>query len=116
MNCLVLGLALSMHLGLVNDYNQTHPYAVCETDKTIVGVYYNSLDRTSLVGAYKYKLTDEVTLDLGIVTGYLEDYPVVPMARLRYKNFFAMPAVEPDDDRVGIVVGLQFNFKERTNK
>ena len=38
------------------------------------------------------------------------------MARLRYKNFFAMPAVEPDDDRVGIVVGLQFNFKERTNK
>jgi len=116
MSCLVLGLALSMHLGLANDYNQTHPYAVCETDKTIVGAYYNSLDKTSLVGAYKYELTDEVTLDLGIVTGYLEDYPVVPMARLRYKNFFAMPAVEPDDDRVGIVVGLQFNFKERTNK
>ena len=83
MSCLVLGLALSMHLGLANDYNQTHPYAVCETDKTIVGAYYNSLDKTSLVGAYKYELTDEVTLDLGIVTGYLEDYQLYRNGKIK---------------------------------
>ena len=44
MSCLAIGLALSMHVGLANDYNQIHPYATCETDKTITGVYYNSLD------------------------------------------------------------------------
>ena len=42
MNCLAIGLALSMHIGLQGDYNQAHPYATCETDKTITGVYYNS--------------------------------------------------------------------------
>ena len=36
MNCLAIGLALSMHIGLQGDYNQAHPYATCETDKTIV--------------------------------------------------------------------------------
>lgn len=107
MSCLAIGLALSMHVGLVNDYNQVHPYAICETDKTITGIYYNSLDNVSLFGAIKYKLTDELLLDVGIVTGYV--YDVVPMARLRYKNIFIMPALE-DEDQVGIVVGLDYKF------
>ena len=38
MNCLAIGLALSMHLGLQNDYNQVHPYATCENDKNIKGI------------------------------------------------------------------------------
>ena len=109
MNCLVLGLALSMHLGLANDYNQVHPYAMCETDNIIVGVYYNSLDRTSLVGGYKLNISEDLVLDFGIVTGY--DYDVLPMIRLRYENFFVMPALE--NNRVGVVFGLQFNLKER---
>ena len=112
MNCLVLGLALSMHLGLANDYNQVHPYAMCETDNIIVGVYYNSLDRTSLVGAYKLNISEDLVLDFGIVTGY--EYDVLPMIRLRHKNFFLMPALE--SNRVGVVFGLHFNFKERKNK
>ena len=41
---------------------------MCETDKTVVGLYYNSLDRTSLVGAYKYELTDDLKLDVGLAT------------------------------------------------
>ena len=41
MNCLVIGLALSLHVGLQGEYNK-HTYAMCETDKTIVGLYYNS--------------------------------------------------------------------------
>ena len=109
MTCLVLGLALSMHLGLANDYNQVHPYAMCETDNIIVGVYYNSLDRTSLVGAYKLNISEDLVLDFGIVTGY--EYDVLPMIRLRHKNFFVMPALEKN--RVGIIFGLQFNFIEK---
>jgi len=106
MSCLAIGLALSMHVGLANDYNQIHPYATCETDKTITGVYYNSLEKLSLFGAIKYKLTDELLLDVGIVTGYV--YDVVPMARLRYKNIFIMPAIE--EDTTGLVLGIQVDF------
>lgn len=106
MSCLAIGLALSMHVGLASDYNQIHPYATCETDKTITGVYYNSLEKLSLFGAIKYKLTDELLLDVGIVTGYV--YDVVPMARLRYKNIFIMPAIE--EDTTGLVLGIQVDF------
>lgn len=108
MKCLIAGLALSLHVGLEGDYNEVHPYAMCETKDTVVGLYYNSLDRTSLFGAYKYELNEELNLDVGIVTGYVEGYPVVPMVRLRYKDFFVMPAFE--DERKGIVMGLQFNI------
>ena len=107
MSCLAIGLALSLHVGLENNYNQTHPYVMCETENVIGGVYYNSLDKLSIVGGYKIQLLDDLTLDVRAVTGY--DYDVVPMARLRYKNLFIMPALE--DDRPGVVVGLQFEFK-----
>ena len=96
-----------MHVGLQNDYNQYHPYVMCEKEDITGGVYYNSLDKLSIVGAYKFQFTDNLSLDVGAVTGY--HYDVVPMARLRYKNLFVMPALE--DDRTGLVVGLQFEFK-----
>ena len=80
---------------------------MCETENVVGGVYYNSLDKWSIVGAYKFQFTDDLSLDVGAVTGY--HYDVVPMARLRYKNLFVMPALE--DDRAGVVVGLQFEFK-----
>jgi hypothetical protein len=107
MSCLAIGLALSLHMGLENKYNQMHPYVMCENENVIGGVYYNSLDKLSIVGAYRHQFTDDLSLDVGAVTGY--HYDVVPMARLRYKNLFVMPALE--DGRAGLVVGLQFEFK-----
>jgi len=107
MSCLAIGLALSLHVGLENEYNQKHPYLMCETENVVGGVYYNSLDKLSIVGGYKIQLSDDLTLDVGAVTGY--DYDVVPMARLRYKNLFIMPALE--DDRTGFVIGFQYEFK-----
>ena len=109
MNCLVLGLALSLHVGLQNDYNQVHPYVMCEKNQVITGLYYNSLDKVSVVLAKEYDLTDDLKLDIGIVSGYV--YDVVPMVRLKYKNLFLMPALE--DNRSGLVFGYQyeFNFK-----
>ena len=80
---------------------------MCETENVVGGVYYNSLDTWSLVGGYKYQITDDLSLDVGAATGY--HYDVVPMARLRYKNLFIMPALE--DDRAGLVFGFQFEFK-----
>ena len=108
MNCLAIGLALSMHIGLQGEYNQAHPYATCETDKTIVGAYYNSEENLSLVGAYKFELGNDFILGAGVVTGYYH-YPAVPMLRLRYKNVFVMPAIE-NEDTTGLVFGVQFNL------
>ena len=109
MNCLVLGLALSLHVGLQNDYNQVHPYVMCEKNQVITGLYCNSLDKVSVVLAKEYDLTDDLKLDVGIVSGYV--YDIVPMVRLKYKNLFLMPALE--DNRTGLVFGYQyeFNFK-----
>jgi hypothetical protein len=45
-------------------------------------------------------------VDLGLVTGYT--YDVVPMFRVRYKDFFMMPALE--DDRGGLVFGIQIDL------
>ena len=73
MNCLVLGLALSLHVGLQNDYNQVHPYVMCEKNQVITGLYYNSLDKASVVLAKEYDLTDDLKLDVGIVSGYVYD-------------------------------------------
>ena len=50
---------------------------------------------------------DNITLDVGAVTGYV--YDIVPMARLRYKDFFVMPAFEVDN-KTGLVFGVQFNL------
>ena len=98
-----------MHVGLQNDYNQYHPYVMCQKEDITAGVYYNSLDKVSVVLAKEYDLTDDLKLDVGIVSGYV--YDVVPMVRLKYKNLFLMPALE--DDRTGLVFGYQyeFNFK-----
>ena len=82
---------------------------MCEKNQVITGLYYNSLDKVSVVLAKEYDLTDDLKLDIGIVSGYV--YDVVPMVRLKYKNLFLMPALE--DNRTGLVFGYQyeFNFK-----
>lgn len=79
---------------------------MCEKNQIITGLYYNSLDKVSVVLAKEYDLTDDLKLDVGIVTGYV--YDVVPMVRLRYKNLFLMPALE--DKRTGLVFGVQYEF------
>ena len=79
---------------------------MCEKNQVITGLYYNSLDKVSVVLAKEYDLTDDLKLDVGIVTGYV--YDVVPMVRLRYKNLFLMPALE--DKRTGLVFGVQYDF------
>ena len=87
MNCLAIGLALSMHIGLQGEYNQAHPYATCETDKTIVGAYYNSEENLSLVGAYKFELGNDFILDAGVVTGYYH-YPQVFNVKIKIQKCF----------------------------
>lgn len=101
------GIALSLHIGLLGSYNSIHPYASYDNDKCIAGIYYNSVERISIYGGVKYKFSKDTSLELGLVSGYNDN--VIPMAKLNHKQFYVMPAA---DEKVGIVIGIQFWKKE----
>ena len=107
--CVELSLALTLHLGLVGDYNNIHPHARCYIDDTIAGVYYNSENNISAYIGKKYN-----NIELGIATGYSGN-DIVPMIRYIKNNFFISPAYEYQNDRYGITIGYEFNFSKDTN-
>jgi hypothetical protein len=108
MNCLSFLLAVSMHVGLENNYNMIHPHIRCQQNETIGGVYYNSRERASLYVGREYIL-QHFNVELGLVSGY-EKYPVVPLFRLKKDIFFIAPAYELDG-RFGAVLGIEYKFK-----
>lgn len=103
------GIALSLHLGLGEDYkyNELHPYCKAETENNVVtGVYYNSVKKLSVFVGYEYHINDNASIEIGLATGY--QYTVVPTTRVNYKDIFLMPAL--DDGKSGIVLGIEFKF------
>ena len=108
MNCLSLLVAVSMHVGLEDNYNSIHPHARCTLDDTILGTYYNSeYNLSSYVGKiYNY---NNLEIEYGLVTGYTGT-PIAPMLRVKKDNFFIAPAYEVTGN-IGIVLGLEFNLK-----
>ena len=108
MSCLSLLVALSMHIGLENEYNSIHPHARCTVDNNIVGAYYNSeYNISSYIGKiYNY---NNIEIEYGLVTGYTGSN-IAPMIRVKKDNFFISPAYEIEGN-VGIVIGLEFNLK-----
>ena len=100
-SCIALSLAVSMHLGLANDYNNIHPHARCTIDNTIAGVYYNSEDNVSAYIGKKYN-----NIELGLVTGYSGN-DIVPMIRYIKNGFFISPAYEHNENNYGITIGFE---------
>jgi len=101
MSCLSLFFALSMHVGLEENYNSFHPHARCQQDALISGIYYNSEERISTYVGLEYE-----GFELGLVTCYTYN-DVVPMIRYKKNNWFIAPAIEKGDNK-GLVVGLEF--------
>lgn len=119
---ILVGLALTAHLGFVNDYNYVHPNVRLEFDNTIVaGTYYNSEENVSFYVAKNFKNTKGYFVDLGVVSGYdIEDAPIIPFFRAGKEfndnySLFVAPAVEVIDgeNQIGAVVGFEFKFKVR---
>ena len=108
MSCLSLLVALSMHIGLENEYNSIHPHARCTVDNNIVGAYYNSeYNISSYIGKiYNY---NNIEIEYGLVTGYTGSN-ITPMLRIKKDNFFIAPAYEVEGN-VGVVVGFEFKLK-----
>ena len=102
-----LALGLSLHLGLVNSYNEVHPHVRYKTeDNYIAGVYYNSVRNISTYAGKRWEYNDW-GIEGALVTGYPQA-DVVPFVRGTYKNFFIAPAME--EDKPGVVVGIELKF------
>jgi hypothetical protein len=116
---LILGLAVSAHLGLAGTYNAVHPNARIQVQDYIAGIYYNSEENISV---YAGKLYDfgKLDLEIGIVTGYSAmDSNIAPMLRATYElsenhKIFASPVAERynRDYNYGVVIGLEFNIRK----
>ena len=105
------GLALTAHLGMIDTYNSVHPFVECQHNNLVTSVYYNSVEDTTLYFGYRKQFENNWGYDIGLATGYIEEYPV-PTGRITYKNFFILPGVEYYDDayQVGIVAGIQIKL------
>ena len=102
-------MAMSMHIGLDNSYNNIHPHARCQIDNTITGAFYNSESNISLYAGKEYELDRFVNLEIGLATGY-SGGDIVPFMRYTDRGWFVSPAYEYDENNIGIVIGYEFNF------
>jgi len=103
----LLGLALSLHLGLEGDYNSVHPHLRLQNNNLIAGAYYNSEYTTSYYGGLAFE-NDRWNYEVGVVSGY--DSKLYPFFRSTYNlndNTIAYitPAIE--GNRIGLVVGVE---------
>ena len=104
MSCLGLFLALSMHVGLEEDYNSVHPHARCTTDNWVTGAYYNSEKNMS------YYIAKTISnFEIGLVTGY-SSYDVLPMIRYINDGWFVAPSYEKSNN-LGLTVGYEYTIK-----
>ena len=103
MNCITFLVAMSLHIGLDNNYNTIHPQIRCTKTDNIYGVYYNSEHKYSLFAGKKYKY-----IEYGLVTGY-SGGKILPMIRYKKDYFFIAPAYEISGN-YGMVFGLEFEL------
>jgi len=106
---ILLGIALSMHLGFEQDYNSVHPHVRLQQDNLIAGAYYNSEEALSAYSGIELS-NGKWSQEFGVVTGY-SDADVLPYLRTTYElsnstKIFATPAFE--DNNAGIVLGIEF--------
>ena len=116
MSCsLLFAVALSAHIN-VDSTNAIHPSAEVECGITDdldanVGAYLNSNSEVSTYTTLAYTFNNNVFIEAGAVTGYFDK--VMPYGRVGYNinnnvSVFAAPAFK--SNRVGTVLGIQYNF------
>jgi hypothetical protein len=109
---LILGLALSAHLGLSEDfYNEVHPHLRFVENKYVAGIYYNSIGNFSFYGGKRFEYNN-LGFEVGTATGY--EILVAPYARGTYDfnediRLFGTAGWEENNNelKAGIVIGLE---------
>ena len=115
---ILLGLAVTTHLGLNDNYNSIHPHLRIEYERFVSGTYYNSMHTNSLYLGLENTVGNNLTLEVGVVTGYDSINAIIPYTRLSYKfednvELFASPTVEKNSQatNLGLVLGFQYFIK-----
>jgi hypothetical protein len=110
---ILLGLALSQHLGFQQDYNAIHPHLGIRYNSFIAGAYYNSEEKISPYAGYRFE-HNGVGLELGAVGGYEKLGGTIPYVRFTYDindnvMLFTSPSGERIDGEInyGIVAGVE---------
>lgn len=104
---LILGLALSAHIGFDGGYNNVHPYFDIRYESLIMGGYYNSVQTSSFYFGRSNKIFEGLEFETVVVSGY--DLPIVPMARLVFHDYYALVGKEGKD--YGLVIGYQIPLR-----
>jgi len=107
MSCLSFLIAMSLHVGLENNYNSIHPHARCTLDNNIFGAYYNSESNISIYTGKKFNFYNS-DLEIGLVTGY-SGLNIAPMIRLKKNYWFISPAYETTGN-IGFVIGVEYKL------
>lgn len=110
---LLLGLALSAHIGFGDNLNAIHPMLQVKKDLFIAGAFYNSESNASLFAGLSNKF-GKFNIEYGLATGYSQG-AVVPFVRGIYEvndniNVFVVPAPGKDGD-LAIVLGTQIHWR-----
>ena len=117
---ILLGLAISAHMGFVGEYNAIHPHVRAEFDNTLVaGAYYNSEENLSLYLAKHFENPKGYFMEVGVVSGYeFDDAPIIPFFRAGKDinencSLFVAPAVEVVDgeNQIAVVFGVEYKTK-----
>ena len=112
--CLSLFLSLSIHTGMVGDYNNIHPHVQCEIGGYTTGLYYNSESEISFYLGKQWRKKDWI-IDTGLVTGY-EALSIQPMIRFKRKRWYFAPTYETikysSRTNIGIIVGYEVEFRK----
>ena len=110
-------LAISLHLGIGDGWNNIHPGIRYRQDWWTVGAYYNSERRVSAYTSATMNRGDWFA-EAGLVTGYA-DAELLPFIRSgvhlnENQIIFVGPAYgkghDRDDYSFGVILGVEFSF------
>ena len=109
---IVLSMILTSHVGWEGKFNEVHPSISYEYKNYSVGVFRNSLDRTS-VFVSKIEKFEDFSVQYGLASNY--NNKTVPMVVLRRPlanrvNFILIPSYETKSGQPMLVVGLEARY------
>ena len=110
-----LFIAISLHLGLGEGWNNTHPGVRYVEGPYSIGAYINSERGVSPYASYTVE-NEDLFMEMGLVGGY-SGVKILPMLRAGVKveniKFFVSPGLSVDhngDLLVGAILGVETTF------
>lgn len=109
---IVLSMVLTSHIGWTGNFNDIHPSIAYEYNSYSVGLFRNSLNRTSLFVSKTSKF-DDVSVQYGLANNY--NGKVIPMIIVKkpivdHVNAVFMPSYDTAKGNAAAVVGIEILY------